>query len=109
LTVRYQTDRTSASSLIRIADHFALSENLYRVAKEMIVTSVSVPLTGILESEGDFFASFTQTRLESSNPWGSKGDNDLTSFVFMLKNPHNIRTKRFVLKTETKHKATECV
>jgi hypothetical protein len=37
-----------------------------------------------------------------------KADESLQSFVFTLKNPHNIPARRFALKSEMKHQAIYC-
>jgi hypothetical protein len=37
-----------------------------------------------------------------------KGDDSLKSFLFTLKNPHNIPARRFALKAERKQKAILC-
>jgi hypothetical protein len=48
-------------------------------------------LTVILDTEGNIFGGFTPVEWESrtSSPW-CKADDSLRSFVFTLKNPHNI-------------------
>jgi hypothetical protein len=38
----------------------------------------------------------------------SKLDESMKSFLFTLKNPHNIPARRFALKAEQKHQAIEC-
>jgi hypothetical protein len=60
----------------------------------------------ILDTEGNIFGGFTPVKWESSG--FSKADDSLKSFVFTLKNPHNIPARRFALKAEEKHKAIEC-
>jgi hypothetical protein len=37
-----------------------------------------------------------------------KADDSLKSFLFTLKNPHNISARRFALKDEMTHQATNC-
>jgi hypothetical protein len=61
-------------------------------------------LTVILDTNGNIFGGFTPVKWESG---GShyKADNSQKSFLFTLKNPHNIPARRFVLKSEEKHKA----
>jgi hypothetical protein len=38
-----------------------------------------------------------------SGKYHYKADDSLKSFVFTLKNPHNISARKFALKTEEKH------
>jgi hypothetical protein len=45
---------------------------------------------------------------KSSKSGKDKADNSLESFLFTLKNPHNIPAKRFALKAEEKNRAIYC-
>jgi hypothetical protein len=73
-------------------------------------------LTVILDTEGNIFGGFTPVEWESrvwNGVWGDennlwKADDSQKSFVFTLKNPHNIPARRFVLKAEEKHQAIYC-
>jgi uncharacterized coiled-coil protein SlyX len=60
-------------------------------------------LTVILDTNGNIFGGFTPVA------WGSKtgyiGDPSVKSFLFTLKNPHNVRARRFALNPEMKHLA----
>jgi hypothetical protein len=61
----------------------------------------------ILDTEGNIFGGFTPVKWASGN-WDRKMDDSLKSFLFTLKNPHNIPARRFALKAEEKHKAIDC-
>jgi hypothetical protein len=71
----------------------------------------------IEDTQGNIFGGFTSVEWESQqwnglkgytiNPW--KADPSLTSFLFTLKNPHNIPARRFTLKSEKKDQAIRCV
>jgi hypothetical protein len=70
-------------------------------------------LTVILDTQGLFFGGFTPVEWES-RPWNGKygnedncwkADDSLRSFLFTLKNPHNIPARRFALKVDEKDKA----
>jgi hypothetical protein len=73
-------------------------------------------LTVILDTKGNTFGGFTPVEWESrvwnrksgkdDNCW--KADDSQKSFVFTLKNPHNIPARRFALKAEMKHQAIYC-
>jgi hypothetical protein len=72
-------------------------------------------LTVILDTQGNIFGGFTPVEWESGSPrsWrefsnGFKTDDSLKSFLFTLKNPHNIPARRFALKAEEKDRAIEC-
>jgi hypothetical protein len=70
----------------------------------------------ILDTNGHIFGGFTPVEWESrkwngmagdeSNCW--KADDSLKSFLFTLKNPHNIPARRFALKAKRKHLAIDC-
>jgi hypothetical protein len=64
-------------------------------------------LTVILDTEGNIFGGFTPVEWESGDDvW--KADDSLKSFVFTLKNPHNIPARRFALKAERKQWTIIC-
>jgi hypothetical protein len=70
-------------------------------------------LTVILDTAGNLFGGFTPVKWEShrwnkheSDTW--KVDHSLRSFLFTLKNPHNIPARRFALKAEEKGLAIVC-
>jgi hypothetical protein len=73
-------------------------------------------LTVILDTDGNIFGGFTPVAWESrvhngkggneSNCW--KGDDSGRSFLFTLKNRHNVGARRFALKEEMKHQAIVC-
>jgi hypothetical protein len=73
-------------------------------------------LTLIQDTDGNIFGGFTPVQWESreydkegSRALGGnncyKADPSQKSFVFTLKNPHNLRARKFALKAEMKHKA----
>jgi hypothetical protein len=73
-------------------------------------------LTVILDTKGNVFGGFTPVEWES-RPWNGrsgkennrwKADDNLRSFVFTLKNPHNIAARRFALKAEKQDWAIRC-
>jgi hypothetical protein len=70
----------------------------------------------ILDTKGNIFGGFTPVKWEL-RVWNRKHGNDdnslkaddsLKSFLFTLKNPHNISARRFALKAEKKHQAIVC-
>jgi hypothetical protein len=63
-------------------------------------------LTVILDTKGNIFGGFTPVEWDSS--YDLKADDSQKSFVFTLKNPHNIPARRFALKAEKKHHAIMC-
>jgi hypothetical protein len=63
-------------------------------------------LTVIFDTKGNIFGGFTPLKWESQG--GLKADNDEKSFLFTLKNPHNIPARIFRLKTERKNEAIRC-
>jgi hypothetical protein len=72
-------------------------------------------LTVILDTNGNIFGGFTPLEWESRRPnsWNdfsncTKADDSLKSFLFTLKNPHNIPARRFALNAEEKHRAICC-
>jgi hypothetical protein len=62
----------------------------------------------ILDTKGNIFGGFTPVKWESSESGKDKADNSLKSFLFTLKNPHNIPAKRFALRAEKKNRAIYC-
>jgi hypothetical protein len=64
-------------------------------------------LTVILDTKGNIFGGFTPVKWYSRS-YG-KADPSLKSFLFTLKNPHNVPTRRFALKAEKKDWAIRCV
>jgi hypothetical protein len=73
-------------------------------------------LTVILDTKGNIFGGFTPVEWESP-VWNGKdgdmsnclkADDSQKSFLFTLKNPHNIQARRFALKAEKKHQAIMC-
>jgi hypothetical protein len=63
-------------------------------------------LTLIEDRKGNIFGGFTPLEWDSSNCW--KADLSLRSFIFTLKNPHNVPARRFALKAEKKDRAILC-
>jgi hypothetical protein len=70
----------------------------------------------ILDTNGNIFGGFTPVEWES-RVWNEKGGNEdnrfkaddsQKSFLFTLKNPHNIPARRFALKAERKDWAIVC-
>jgi hypothetical protein len=67
----------------------------------------------ILDTKGNIFGGFTPVEWES-RVWSgndknyAKADDSVRSFVFTLKNPHNIPARRFPLKAEKKERAIYC-
>jgi hypothetical protein len=60
----------------------------------------------ILDTNGNIFGGFTPVEWDSSGTF--KGDDSLKSFLFTLKNPHNIPPRKFALNPETKETAIIC-
>jgi hypothetical protein len=65
-------------------------------------------LTVILDLKGNIFGGFTPVAWESAVQGKYKRDLSMKSFVFTLKNPHNIPARKFALKPEEKHRAIYC-
>jgi hypothetical protein len=65
-------------------------------------------LTVILDTDGNIFGGFTPVEWESPRKEKNKADPSLKSFIFTLKNPHNVPARRFVLKAEMKDQAIYC-
>jgi hypothetical protein len=63
----------------------------------------AITLTLILDTDGNIFGGFTPVEWESSPQYKFKGDDSEKSFLFTLKNPHNVAARRFRLKAEMKH------
>jgi hypothetical protein len=68
-------------------------------------------LTVIMDTKGNIFGGFTPVEWESRE-WQPmicyKADVSLKSFLFTLKNPHNIKARKFALKASEQDKATYC-
>jgi hypothetical protein len=59
--------------------------------------------------KGNIFGGFTPVEWESRfDPPFKKGDPSLKSFIFTLKNPHNVSAQRFGLKAERKDDGIRC-
>jgi hypothetical protein len=65
-------------------------------------------LTVILDTNGNIFGGFTPVEWESETWNKGKADPSLKSFIFTLKNPHNVPARRFALKPEKKNMAIVC-
>jgi hypothetical protein len=63
-------------------------------------------LTVILDTNGNIFGGFTPVEWDSDG--GFKTDRSLKSFLFTLKNPHDVSARRFALKSSYKYEATYC-
>jgi hypothetical protein len=63
-------------------------------------------MTVILDTKGNMFGGFTPVEWDSTSY--SKADRSLRSFLFTLRNPHNIPTRRFVLKAARANSAIGC-
>jgi hypothetical protein len=64
-------------------------------------------LTVILDTDGNIFGGFTPVKWKSHWAPKSKADDSLKSFLFTLRNPHNMPAKRFGLMVEMKHAAID--
>jgi hypothetical protein len=63
----------------------------------------------ILDTKGNIFGGFTPLEWESvPDPGACKADESLKSFLFTLRNPHNIPARRFALKAEQTNWAIAC-
>jgi hypothetical protein len=62
----------------------------------------------ILDTKGNIFGGFTPVEWESPKTSKFKTDDNLKSFLFTLKNPHNIPARIFALKPEGKELAIQC-
>jgi hypothetical protein len=60
-----------------------------------------------LDTKGNIFGGFTPVEWESG-PVHGKADQSQKSFVFTVKNPHNLSARRFCLKSDKKHQAISC-
>jgi hypothetical protein len=63
-------------------------------------------LSLILDTQGNIFGGFTPVKWESRA--GYQADLSVKSFLFTLKNPHNIPPRRFALKPGSKNEAILC-
>jgi hypothetical protein len=61
-----------------------------------------------MDTGGNIFGGFTPVEWESLTKPDFKADDSQKSFVFTLKNPHNIPARRFALKAERKPRAIWC-
>jgi hypothetical protein len=61
-----------------------------------------------LDTKGNIFGGFTPVEWESPDSGKYKADDSQKSFIFTLKNPHNIPPRRFALMAEEKHTAIWC-
>jgi hypothetical protein len=59
-----------------------------------------------LDTDGNIFGGFTPTEWDSVS--GRKADPSLKSFLFTLKNPHNVPPRRFPLMAEESARAIFC-
>jgi hypothetical protein len=59
----------------------------------------------ILDTNGNIFGGFTPVEWESSPQKKFKADDSEKSFLFTLKNPHNVVARRFGLKAQMKQPA----
>jgi hypothetical protein len=64
-------------------------------------------LTLIEDTKGNIFGGFTPVEWDSED-WHHKADPSLKSFLFTLKNPHNVPARTFALKAEKKDEAIYC-
>jgi hypothetical protein len=55
-------------------------------------------LTLILDTDGNVFGGFTPLEWDSESYLNYKCDDSLKSFLFTLKNPHNMPARKFALK-----------
>jgi hypothetical protein len=65
----------------------------------------------VLDTKGNIFGGFTPVEWESSIPSSInnfKENDSLKSFVFTLKNPHNIPARKFALQAQEKSDALWC-
>jgi hypothetical protein len=66
-------------------------------------------LTVLLDTKGNVFGGFTPVEWDSIETFNTrKADDGLRSFIFTLKNPHNIPARRFALKSQEKGRAIKC-
>jgi hypothetical protein len=64
-------------------------------------------LTLIADTDGNVFGGFTPEKWVSG--WKSKGDDSLRSFLFTLRDPHDLPPRKFALRAEWKHEAIWCI
>jgi hypothetical protein len=62
----------------------------------------------IEDTEGNIFGGYTPVPWESPKGHCHKGDESAKSFLFTLKNPHNVSPQKFALKEEEKGRAINC-
>jgi hypothetical protein len=63
-------------------------------------------LTVILDTKGNIFGGFTPLECDSAGSY--KADGTWRSFLFTLKNPHNLPPSRFALKARNTYRAIYC-
>jgi hypothetical protein len=63
-------------------------------------------LTLIADTDGNVFGGFTPVKWESGYEY--KGDDNLRSFLFTLRNPHGVPPRKFALTAEKKQFAISC-
>jgi hypothetical protein len=59
----------------------------------------------VIDTEGNIFGGFTPAQWQSGSPHTWKADNSQKSFLFTLKNPHNVPEMRFSLNPEKRGEA----
>jgi hypothetical protein len=64
-------------------------------------------LTVVLDTKGSIFGGFTPIKWDSAG--GCRADPTLRTFLFTIRNPHNIRPKKFPLRAQKKKEAILCV
>jgi hypothetical protein len=64
-------------------------------------------LTLILDRQGNIFGGFTPVKIMQGCGF-VRADPNQQSFLFTLKNPHNVPARRFAIKAEMKHQAFTC-
>jgi hypothetical protein len=65
-------------------------------------------LTVILDTKGNIFGGFIPVTWETAGQSMFKPDPNLKSFLFTLKNPHNVPARRFALNAQKKDRAILC-
>jgi hypothetical protein len=65
-------------------------------------------LTMILDTDGNIFGGFTRARWESGFRTKYNPGRSLKSYIFTVKNPHNVPARSFALKAQRKDEAILC-
>jgi hypothetical protein len=65
-------------------------------------------LTIILDTDGNIFGGFTPVEWESPQNAQFKADLSRKSFIFTLRNPHNVQERKFALMAEKQEEAIYC-